>query len=331
MKKKHAPSADTTVASVATSAPAGVDRGRAIGLGVVVVVVVFTAVWMYVRGRAALAAPSRPVPVSLERVDDARFDAQAWHMPADGMLGFVEIPAGVFTMGSDPAVDRAAYANERWSDAQNQGRVQLPTFYIARYETTVAQFADFVRATHRTVPAGSMRAPGNHPVSGITWTEALAYTRWLESQLARSPQTPAAIAALLRDGWRVSLPSEAQWEKAARGADGRVFPWGNAADGSEANFAHSGTMPVGSIECASCAFGLADMGGNVWEVTRSPFQPYPFDANDEARDPHADALFVMRGGAFGDAANNVRAATRGGIDPGARNPAIGFRLVLEKP
>jgi len=88
-------------------------------------------------------------------------------------------------------------------------------------------------------------------------------------------------------------------------------------------------MSVGSLECGQCAFGLADMSGNAWELTRSPFQPYPY-ANDEPRDPHADALFVMRGGAFNDPANNIRTAIRGGIDPGARRPFIGFRLVLER-
>jgi formylglycine-generating enzyme required for sulfatase activity len=72
------------------------------------------------------------------------------------------------------------------------------------------------------------------------------------------------------------------------------------------------------------------MSGNVWELTRSPFQSYPYVSGDEARDPHADALFVMRGGAFSEAQNNARAAVRGGIDPGARSPSIGFRLVLEK-
>jgi formylglycine-generating enzyme required for sulfatase activity len=139
------------------------------------------------------------------------------------------------------------------------------------------------------------------------------------------------MTALLKNGWHVSLPNEAQWEKAARMTDGRIYPWGSTAQQSKANFARSGTMPVGSFDCAECAYGIADMSGNVWEMTRSPFQAYPYEPGDVARDPHADALFIMRGGAFSDAANNVRAAIRGGIDPGARSPSIGFRLVLTKP
>jgi formylglycine-generating enzyme required for sulfatase activity len=302
------------------------DRGQVIGLTVLGAIVVFLTVWMYAQGRAAIAAPVRSAP----RVEasDARFSGDLWNLPNDSTLGFVEIPAGAFTMGSDPALDPAAYENERWSSTQTQGTVELAGFYISRYETTVAQYAAFVGATNRAVDSQTLKAPGAHPVTNVSWTDALAYAQWLDAQLRASSQTPAALAALLKEGWRLSLPNEAQWEKAARGTDARIFPWGNSPD--PANYARSGTVSVGSLECGQCAFGLADMSGNAWELTRSPFQPYPY-ANDEPRDPHADALFVMRGGAFNDAANNARAAIRGGIDPGARRPFIGFRLVLERP
>jgi formylglycine-generating enzyme required for sulfatase activity len=314
---------------IATPNSAGDDRARIIGLSVVTLIVVFVTVWLYVRGRAAIASPMRAPAPPAELVSDPRFRADAWNLPDDPMLGFVEIPAGTFLMGSDPAVDRAAYANERWSNSQHQHRVELPTYYIARYEVTVAQFDAFVRATQRVVDSQTLRAPGNHPVTHITWPDAIAYASWLESQLKTSEQTPVSLTALLNDGWHFSLPNEAQWEKAARGSDGRIFPWGNTPDAQKANFGRSGTVSVGSLACAECAFGLADMSGNVWELTRSPFQPYPY-TNDEPRDPHGDALFVMRGGAFNDGAKNVRTAIRGGIDPGARRPFIGFRLVLSK-
>jgi formylglycine-generating enzyme required for sulfatase activity len=283
---------------------------------------------LYIRGRTAIAAPARALP----RVEttDARFDPAAWSLPKEPLLGFVEIPAGSFTMGSDPAVDRSAYENERWSGTEKQGRMELSTFYISRFEVTVAQFATFAAAAARSVELQALRAPGNHPVSNVTWTEALAYAQWLDTELRQSAQTPAPLTALLKDGWRLALPNEAQWEKAARSTDGRLYPWGNSDDQNKANFARSGTTPVGSFACTDCAYGLADMSGNLWELTRSPFQPYPYVAGDEPRAPQADALFVMRGGAFNDAASNVRAAIRGGIDPGARRPFIGFRLVLEK-
>jgi formylglycine-generating enzyme required for sulfatase activity len=305
------------------------DSARFIGLSVVTLIVVFATAWLYVRGRAASASPMRAAVSPAELVSDPRFRADAWYLPDDPMLGFVEIPAGTFVMGSDPAVDRAAYENERWSSSELQQRLDVPTYYIARYEVTVAQFGAFVSATNRVVDSQTLRAPGNHPVSHITWPDAVAYATWLQDQLKGSAQTPAALAALLNAGWHLSLPNEAQWEKAARQSDGRIFPWGNEPNPEKANFGRSGTTPVGSFACADCAFGLADMSGNVWELTRSPFQAYPY-TNDEPRDPHGDALFVMRGGAFNDAPNNVRAAIRGGIDPGARRPFIGFRLVLLK-
>jgi hypothetical protein len=85
---------------------------------------------------------------------------------------------------------------------------------------------------------------------------------------------------------------------------------------------------VGSFDCPECAFGLSDMSGNLWELTRSLYQPYPYDPGDDPEDLLADALWVMRGGHFADPENNVRAAVRGGVDPGARRPFIGFRVAL---
>jgi formylglycine-generating enzyme required for sulfatase activity len=75
---------------------------------------------------------------------------------------------------------------------------------------------------------------------------------------------------------------------------------------------------------------LLDMSGNVWELTRSPYQPYPYDPTDDRKNLDADALWVMRGGSFGDPERNVRAAIRGGADPGARRPFIGFRVVISR-
>ena len=87
-------------------------------------------------------------------------------------------------------------------------------------------------------------------------------------------------------------------------------------------------MPVGSFDCPECPFGLFDMSGNVWEWTRSPYQSYPYDPTDDRENLEIDALWVMRGGSFADPARNVRAAIRGGGDPGVRRPFMGFRLVL---
>lgn len=255
------------------------------------------------------------------------FRADAMYLPDDPMLGFVEIPGGPFLMGSDPAMDPGAFENERWAEGGGQRAVDLPTFYIGRYEVTVAQYAAFVDATGRPTPPEALRGAPDHPVAWVTWPDALAYGRWLEEQLKASPHTPPEIAARLRDGWRVTIPTEAQWEKAARGTDGRIFPWGNTPARDFANFGSSGVRPVGSFACADCAHGLSDMSGNVWEWTRSPHQIGRY-GEDEPRNLEEDALFVMRGGSFTDDARIVRAATRGGGDPGARRAFIGFRVVI---
>lgn len=264
---------------------------------------------------------------SVKAVD---FLAHNFYLPNESMLGFVEVPAGTFQMGSNPLIDPIAFENERWSETRRQGSVDLPAFYISRYEVTVAQFSAFVQATGYRADPMSMQGALDHPVSNVSWTDALAYTRWLELQLKESVQTPTFIRALLQDGWRLTLPDEAQWEKAARGTDGRIYPWGNQVRKDRANYSGTTTTAVGSFSCPECVYGLSDMSGNVWEWTRSPYQPLPFDPTDDRENLSEDALWVMRGGAFSDAENNARSAVRGAADPGARRPFIGFRLAISR-
>ena len=88
---------------------------------------------------------------------------------------------------------------------------------------------------------------------------------------------------------------------------------------------------MGQFSCPECAHGLSDMSGNVWELTRSPLQPYPYDPGDDRANLEADALWVMRGGHYGDPARLVRTTVRGGADPGARRPFIGFRVAVVPP
>ena len=155
----------------------------------------------------------------------------------------------------------------------------------------------------------------------MSWPDAIAYCRWLESTLKSSASTPPRIAQALRDGWQVTLPTEAQWEKAARGTDRRRFPWGNEPRRDRANFGSAGTVPAGRLACPECAFGLSDMAGNVWEWTRSPYQPYPYDPSDDRAGLDKDALWVMRGGGFADGPQLIRttATRRGGA---GRAPAV---------
>ena len=254
----------------------------------------------------------------------------AW--PAIGQGGallpdLVEIPGGPFVMGADPARDPMAYDNERWPGAAGEGTVDVPLFYIARHEVTVAEFSGFVRATSwKADPQAA--GPPSHPVTFVTWPDALAYCRWLEATLKGSQDAPPQIRERLNQGWRVSLPTEAEWEKAARGTDRRIYPWGNEPRRDRANYESTGTTPVGQFACPECPYGLADMSGNVWEWTSSPSQPYPYDPADDRANLNADVLWVMRGGHYGDGPRNVRTTTRGAADPGARRAFIGFRVAL---
>ena len=255
----------------------------------------------------------------------------AW-LPDDPMLGFEEIPGGPFAMGSDPGRDSLSFNVEWWGEGRVQGQPDIPTFYLGRFEVTVAQYGAFVNASgHPVLDARAVQAPPGHPVTWVAWTDALAYAEWLDGELRRRADAGAldpTVAGLLRDGWRVTLPTEAQWEKAARGVDGRIYPWGDTPEPDFANYRARGTAPVGSFDCPPCVHGLADMSGNVWEWTISPYQPYPFTDADDAETMRSEALWVMRGGSFGDPEQMIRAANRGGADPGARRPFIGFRVAL---
>ena len=244
--------------------------------------------------------------------------------------GFVEIPGGPFTMGAGPGTSPGAFDNERWSAGSDDGTVDVPTFYLARREVTVAEFAAFAQATGWKAEPRALTAPPALPVTLVGWTDAVAYTRWLSASLAASPATPPRLAQLLREGWRVTLPTEAQWEKAARGTDRRVYPWGNELRRDRATFESAGPTPAGARACPECAHGLTDMAGNVWEWTRSPYQPYPYDESDDRSGLDADALWVMRGGGFADPARLIRTTARGAAEPGARRPFIGLRVALTR-
>ncbi len=268
---------------------------------------------------------------SLARLGDPRFREDAWYLPADEMLGFVEIPEGPFTMG----------------EGKEEHPLDLPTYYIARWPVTVAQFRAFVEDSgHKPEDPDSLRGPGNHPVRWVTWHEALKYCDWLTQKLRDWPETPPELARLLRkESWIVTLPSEAEWEKAARGEDGRIYPWGNEEpEPNRANYDKTGIggpSAVGCFPAGASPYGCEDMAGNVWEWTRSlwgkdlekPDYGYPYDPQDGRENLGADAsiLRVVRGGAFHDASRNLRCADRARYFPVIWDWYLGFRVALRPP
>jgi formylglycine-generating enzyme required for sulfatase activity len=268
----------------------------------------------------------------LAALGDPRFRADAWYLPNDPMLGFVEIPAGPFIMG----------------EGEDAHEVDLPTFYMARYPVTVAQWTAFVEATgHKPTDRDSLRDPANRPVRYVTWDEAILYCKWLSRALAASPDTPQALAALLqrKHPWTVLLPSEAEWEKAARGGlDGnqdrrRPYPWGKEVDAERANYADAGigtTCTVGAFPAGKGPYGMLDLSGNVWEWTRTrwgedygkPKFVYPYRLDDDREDLNSRDIRVLRGGAYFSNDGNIRASARIRLDPRIRDYFMGFRCVL---
>lgn len=308
------------------SGTAPVTASRSLGLTILVAIVVFVGFWMnYLNSRMESADPNQ---AATEIAAMPGFNSQAWFLPDDDLWGFVEIPAGRFVMGSNPGIDRMAFENERWSNTRRQGSVDLPTYYINRFEVTVAQYKTFSNATGHQIDERALLVPDNHPITFVTWPDAVSYSRWLDQQLRESSETPAELKQFLEQGAHVVLPSEAEWEKAARGNEGQIYPWGPRPSPDRANYSAAATLPVGSKLCPECANGLSDMAGNVWELTRSPLQDYPYDTTDDRANLSEDALWVMRGGSYSDNESLVRTAVRGGFDPGVRNPTIGFRVAL---
>jgi iron(II)-dependent oxidoreductase len=189
-------------------------------------------------------------------------------------------------------------------------------------------------------------------VVGVTWYEALAYCRWLgEKLLALSKQQLASPGleegesafwrGLAEGRLRVGLPSEVEWEKAARGAEGegRVYPWGDGFDAEKANVAATGLGASSAVGCfpgGASPYGLQDMSGNVWEWTRSlwgegyskPDFKYPYDVEDgrEKLDAGRGILRILRGGGWSSDSAAARCAYRDWLNPYSRNRSYGFRV-----
>jgi formylglycine-generating enzyme required for sulfatase activity len=278
----------------------------------------------------------------LARLGDPRFREDAWHLPNEPLLGFVKVPEGPFLMGSDKEQDPRAY-----DDELPQHEMRLRAYYIARYPVTQAQYAEFVRDTGHDVPSSKYGfeedrpfewrdgsyPPGraNQPVVLVSWHDALAYCEWLTEKLRVWDETPEPLATLLREeGWRITLPSEAEWEKAARGLGRRIFPWGNEANPERANYSDTGigtTSAVGCFPDGASPYGVEDLSGNVWEWCRTKWEENYRDYQGDD-DLEGDAPRVLRGGSFFYDDWYVRCASRSvrsSPDPRLRN--YGFRVV----
>ena len=292
--------------------------------------------------------------LALARLGDPRFRADAWFLPDDPLLGFVRIPAGRFLIGSSDA-DSMAYDDEK-----PQHEMDLPEYYIGRYPVTVAQFRAFVEGSgHTPEDERSLQGVDNHPVVYVTWYDAIKYCEWLTERMNEfTNKRMDEWAGEERRFWEglaqgelvVTLPSEAQWEKAASwaeeqgggGAEGRGrkrrYPWGDEPDPNRANYDDTGigtTSAVGCFPGGASPYGVEDLSGNVWEWTCSlwgkdwnkPDFVYPYDPSDGREDLEAgdDVLRVLRGGSF-DLQGYVRCAARYRRYPLDFSRSSGFRV-----
>jgi formylglycine-generating enzyme required for sulfatase activity len=276
---------------------------------------------------------------TLAKLGDPRFDSERWFLPRDPLLGFVEVPAGSFWMGS------AENDPENHGDERPQHEVILPAFYMARYPVTVQQLSVFVAdSTYELQEPRALEGFSNHPAVLVTWFEALAYCRWLGGKLkeeAAERFVGGAVRAEPRELWEglangrlvVTLPSEAEWEKSARGVNERSYPWGGDFDADRANVAESGVGEVSAVGCfpeGASPWGCEEMSGNVWEWTRSLYEAYPYVSRDGREDIEAFSrlLRVVRGGSCFSDTWLARCASRVGYEPDSRSGSFGFRVVV---
>jgi formylglycine-generating enzyme required for sulfatase activity len=240
-----------------------------------------------------------------------RAGAQEW-----GGLKFVPVPKGKFLMGSRDD-NKLAYDDEK-----QQHTVEIPSdYWMARFLVTNEQYDLYVQAQKVKHPVSSWQKKKDHPVVSVSWNDAQAYCKWLnETQNAGLPK-----------GFLFRLPSEAEWEKAARGEFGFEWPWGNEFDAAKCNSEEGKngvTTPVGAYSAlgGDSPYGAADMVGNVWEWTQSLFKGYPYDATDGREDLKASGSRVFRGGSFNRNHGSARCACRSGYDPDLRYGDLGFRV-----
>lgn len=225
----------------------------------------------------------------------------------DRFAGMVRVPGGPFTMGRNNGPSEESPAHE----------VVLPAFYIDKNLVTIAEYAKFIQAKGPIGPGGEMYLdvadPDNkihrvgkvwqpapeselYPASEMSWHGAVAYCKWIGKQ----------------------LPSEAEWEKAARGTDGRLYPWGNEAPTGERAFfgGYRGeTVPVGRFPQGASPYGALDMAGQLWEWTRSIAARYPYDSKDGRENLSAEQPRVTRGGSSSSDLEGLTATSRHIVGP----------------
>jgi serine/threonine-protein kinase len=295
---------------------------RTMGTAAMFAVILYGVVWFL----SALGGPSSQEGISTDEEGKPGLDsppvssfpgragsAQAEMPPKDMIL----VPAGMFVMGSDSEFD-----NER-----PMRRVHLDAFYIDKYEVTNAEYKKFIDATGHRIPSGNSfeagpfnwhngtypPGKGDHPVVLVSWNDARAYAKWAGKR----------------------LPTEAEWEKAARGEDGRVWPWGNQWDAARCNIEESflySTQPVHSFANGRSPYGCHNAAGNAmeWVADRYSENYYRQAPDRNPPGPEFGSYRVIRGGAWdSNISLYARTAYRYFLAPGEKKASVGFRCAKD--
>ncbi|MGH7491108.1 MAG: SUMF1/EgtB/PvdO family nonheme iron enzyme [bacterium] len=259
-------------------------------------------------------------------------------------MEFCWVPGGEFWLGHEDESDAKPHLNKHLSS----------DYWISRFPITVAQYQLFVTAVdHKPEDPRCLKDSLNRPVRYVTWHEAIKFCDWLTKHWREQ--------GMFADNRRVQLPSEAEWEKAARGGvkvpaeylvrpihalfqesrpsleenetPKQSFPWGDEVNANCANYGETKIGDTSTVGCFSGGVspcGCEEMAGNVWEWTRSLYKPYPYapkDGRENLKAPDSVSR-VVRGGSFHDNSRRVRCSYREGFDPNDRYDVIGFRVVL---
>lgn len=240
------------------------------------------------------------------------FAQPAPKQPEDG-AAMLLVPAGEFWMGAD----------DEDPDEAPRHRVHLGAFYIDRYEVTNAEYGRFLKTTGRQTPrywADPFLNGSTQPVVGISWHDASTYCTWASKR----------------------LPTEAEWEKAARGLDGRTYPWGEEWDALRANnldpgagqtrpVGIAGARPVGSHPSGASPYGAHDMAGNVaeWVADWYAHDYYTRRVGANPRGPKTGETRVLRGGSFANNASALRTSARAQQRPDSAYRTIGVRCARD--
>jgi formylglycine-generating enzyme required for sulfatase activity len=239
----------------------------------------------------------------------------------DGIV-MVYIPPGDFMMGQTDEekkwlIDQIGEKkyNSYYKNEIPLHKVYLDGYWLGKYQVTFAQYDKYCNDTKIEKPNDRNWGRENRPVIYVSWDDAGAYCQWLSKET----------------GLQFKLPTEAQWEKAARGNDQRKYPWGSGEPGKDlANFSGNvgKTTPAGSYQAGASSYGLLDMAGNVWEWCADWYESgyYKNSPLKNPGGPDSGSDRVIRGGGWGSYARVLRCAHRGSDGPSYRDDFLGFRL-----